>query len=388
MPQPVIVDAVRTPIGRAFKGSMAQLRPDDTGAFIVDQLLERNPDVDPASVEEVVAGCGLPQGRQAFNIGRTIALLSEKLPQEVNGHTISRYCASGLDAIRSAANSVTAGQGDTYIAAGVEFVSQFNERQEAAGAADQNEKLQGKEPGQPNVYIQMGDTAVNVAKKYEVSRADMDKYAQRSQELAVKSQEDGFFDREIAPVTLPDGTEVAKDDGPRASSSLEKLSQLPEAFEGGGGVTAGNSCPLNDGAAAALIMSEDRAKELGLKPRARIVTAATWANEPEYMGVAPIGAIRKALERAGMSIDDVDTVELNEAFAAQVIPIMAECNIPIEKMNPHGGAIALGHPFGMTGVRIMTTLLNGLETDDKTIGLETMCVAGGQGEAMIVERLN
>jgi acetyl-CoA C-acetyltransferase len=388
MPQPVIVDAVRTPIGRAFKGSMAQLRPDDTGAFIVDQLLERNPDVDPASVEEVVAGCGLPQGRQAFNIGRTIALLSEKLPQEVNGHTISRYCASGLDAIRSAANSVSAGQGDTYIAAGVEFVSQFNERQEAAGAADQNEKLQGNEPGQPNVYIQMGDTAVNVAKKYEVSRADMDKYAQRSQELAVRSQEDGFFDREIAPVTTPDGTVVEKDDGPRASSSLEKLSQLPEAFEGGGGVTAGNSCPLNDGAAAALIMSEDRAKELGLKPRARIVTAATWANEPEYMGVAPIGAIRKVLERAGMSMDDVDTVELNEAFAAQVIPIMAECDIPIEKMNPHGGAIALGHPFGMTGVRIMTTLLNGLETDDKAVGLETMCVAGGQGEAMIVERLN
>ena len=216
----------------------------------------------------------------------------------------------------------------------------------------------------------------------------MDKYAQRSQELAVKSQEDGFFDREIVPVTLPDGTEVAKDDGPRASSSLEKLSKLPEAFEGGGGVTAGNSCPLNDGAAAALVMSADTAKELGLKPRARILTAATAANEPEYMGVAPIPAIRKVLERAGMTIEDVDTVELNEAFAAQVIPIMAECDIPLEKMNPHGGAIALGHPFGMTGVRIMTTLLNGLESDDKTIGLETMCVAGGQGEAMIVERLS
>ena len=387
MPDAVIVDAVRTPIGRAFKGSMAQLRPDDTGAFIVDQLLERNPDVDPALVEEVIAGCGLPQGRQAFNIGRLIALLSEKLPQEVNGSTVSRYCASGLDAIRIAANNVAAGQGDVYVAAGVEFVSQYNERQEAAGAADQNEKLQGNEPGQPDVYIQMGETAVNVAKKYGVSREDMDAYAQRSQELAVKSQEDGFFDREIVPVTLPDGTQVAKDDGPRASSSLEKLSQLPEAFPGGGGVTAGNSCPLNDGAAAALIMSADKARELGLKPRARIVTAATWANEPELMGVAPIGAIRKALDRAGMSISDVDTVELNEAFAAQVIPIMAECDIPLEKMNPHGGAIALGHPFGQTGVRIMTTLLNGLESDDKTVGLETMCVAGGQGEAMIVERL-
>jgi acetyl-CoA C-acetyltransferase len=386
MPDAVIVDAVRTPIGRAFKGSLAPLRPDNTGAFIVDQLLERNPGVDPASVEEVVAGCGLPQGRQAFNIGRLIALLSEKLPQEVNGSTVSRYCASGLDAIRIASNNVRAGQGDVYIAAGVEFVSQYNERQEVAGVADQNENLQGND-GHPNVYIQMGDTAVNVAKKYGVSREDMDKYAQRSQELAVESQENGFFEREIVPVDV-NGTLVSKDDGPRASSSLEKLSQLPEAFEGGGGVTAGNSCPLNDGAAAALIMSDTKAKELGLKPRARIITAATWGNEPEYMGVAPIGAIKKALDRAGMTIGDVDTVELNEAFAAQVIPIMDECGIPLEKMNPHGGAIALGHPFGQTGVRIMTTLINGLESDDKTIGLETMCVAQGQGEAMIVERLS
>jgi acetyl-CoA C-acetyltransferase len=387
MPEAVIVDSVRTPVGRAFKGSLAQLRPDETGAFIIDQLLERHPDVAPDSVEEVVAGCGLPQGRQAFNIGRIMVLLSEKLPETTNGSTVARYCASGLDAIRIAANNVVAGQGDTYIAAGVEFVSQYNERQEAAGEADQNEKLQGKEPGQPNAYISMGLTAENVADRYEVSRADMDKYAQRSQELAVQSQEDGFFDREIVPVKTPDGNEVAKDDGPRASSTLEKLSQLPPAFREDGKVTAGNSCPLNDGAAASLIMSADRAKELGLKPRARIITAATWGNEPEYMGVAPIGAIKKALDRAGMTIDDVETVELNEAFAAQVIPIMSECNIPLEKMNPHGGAIALGHPFGMTGVRIMTTLLNGLETDDKTIGMETMCVAGGQGEAMIVERL-
>jgi acetyl-CoA C-acetyltransferase len=388
MPEAVIVDSVRTPVGRAFKGSLAQLRPDETGAFVIDQLLERHPDVAPDSVEEVVAGCGLPQGKQAFNIGRIMVLLSEKLPETTNGSTVSRYCASGLDAIRIAANHVAAGQGDTYVAAGVEFVSQYNERQEAAGEADQNEKLQGKEPGQPNAYIAMGLTAENVADKYEVSRAEMDKYAQRSQELAVRSQEDGFFDREIVPVTTPDGTEVAKDDGPRASSTLEKLAELKPAFREDGKVTAGNSCPLNDGAAASLIMSADRAKELGLKPRARIITAATWGNEPEYMGVAPIGAIKKALDRAGMTIDDVDIVELNEAFAAQVIPIMAECNIPLEKMNPHGGAIALGHPFGMTGVRIMTTLLNGLESDDKTIGLETMCVAGGQGEAMLVERLS
>jgi acetyl-CoA C-acetyltransferase len=385
MPEAVIVDSIRTPIGRAFKGSLAQLRPDEMGAYVVDQLLERNEAVAPESVEEVVTGCGLPQGLQAFNIGRIIVLLSDKLPETVNGHTVSRYCASGLDAIRSAANSVKAGQGDTYIAAGVEWVSRYNERQEAAGAADQNEKLQGN--GKPNAYIQMGETAVNVAKKYEVSRSDMDKYAQRSQELAVQAQEDGFFAREIVPVKDHEGNEVLKDDGPRASSSLEKLSQLEEAFPGGGGVTAGNSCPLNDGAAASLIMSDEKAKELGLKPRARIITAATWGNDPEYMGVAPIGAIKKVLDRAGMSIGDVDVVELNEAFAAQVIPIMDECDIPLDKLNPHGGAIALGHPFGMTGVRIMTTLLNDLETDDGTIGLETMCVAGGQGEAMLVERL-
>jgi acetyl-CoA C-acetyltransferase len=387
MPEAVIVDVIRTPIGRAFKGSLAQLRPDDTGAHVIDQLLERNPDVSPDSVEEVIAGCGLPQGVQAFNIGRIMALLSEKLPQGVNGQTVSRYCASGLDAIRHASNAVKAGQGDVYVAAGVEWVSKYNERQEAAGVADQNEKLQGKN-GQPDAYIAMGLTAENVADKYEVSRSDMDKYAQRSQELAVESQESGFFDREIVPVTLPDGTEVAKDDGPRPSSTLEKLASLEPAFREDGKVTAGNSCPLNDGAAAALIMSDTKAKELGLTPRARIVTAATAALEPELMGVAPIGAIRKVLERAGMTIENVDIVELNEAFAAQVIPIMAECNIPLEKMNPHGGAIALGHPFGMTGVRIMTTLLNGLESDDKTVGLETMCVAGGQGEAMIVERLN
>ena len=387
MPEAVIVDTIRTPIGRAFKGSLAQLRPDEQGAFVIDQLLERNPEVDPASVEDVFCGCGMPQGLQAFNVARIMVLLSEKLPETVNGVTMSRYCASSLDSIRHAANAIRAGQGDTYIAAGIEWVSRYNERTEPAGAADQNEKLQGKD-GTPNAYIDMGITAVNVAKRYEVSRADMDKYAQRSQELAVKSQEDGFFDREIVPVKLPDGNEVTMDDGPRPSSTLEKLAELPEAFEGGGGVTAGNSCPLNDGAAAVLVMSEDRAKELGLRPRAKLLTAATHGNEPEYMGVAPIGAIKKVLDRQGMKIGDVDVVELNEAFAAQVIPIMAECDIPLEKMNTHGGAIALGHPFGMTGARIMGTLLNGMETDDHQIGLETMCVAGGQGEAMLVERLN
>jgi acetyl-CoA C-acetyltransferase len=387
MPEAVIVDAVRTPIGRAFKGSLAALRPDEMGAFVVDALLERNPEVDPKLVEEVYCGVGLPQGLQGFNLGRIIVLLSERLPLETNGSTISRYCASSLESIRQAANAVRASEGDAYIAAGVEWVSRYNEAVEGARPQDQNEHLQGRN-GDIDAYITMGLTAENVAERYEVSRADMDKYAQRSQELAVASQENGYFEREIVPVTLPDGTVVEKDDGPRPSSTLEKLAELDPAFKEGGKVTAGNSCPLNDGAAAVLVMSDAKADELGLKPRARIITAATAANEPEYMGVAPIWAVKKVLERAGMTIEDVDTVELNEAFAAQVIPIMAETGIPLEKLNAHGGAIALGHPFGMTGARIMTTLLNGLETDDKTIGLETMCVAGGQGQAMLVERLN
>lgn len=386
MPQAVIVDAIRTPVGRAFKGSLATLRPDETLAYVIDQLLERNAGVDPAAVEEVIAGCGLPQGLQANNIARIAVLLSEKLGQGTNGSTISRYCASGLDAIRSAANSVLAGQGDTYIAGGVEFVSRYNVAQEAAHPEDQNEALQGHD-GTPNAYIAMGLTAENVADRYGVTREQQDQYAQRSQERAVAAQQQGVFDREIIPVQLADGTKVSKDDGPRASSTLEKLGSLEPAFRPDGTVTAGNSCPLNDGAAAALVMSADRAAELGLKPRARIITAATWGNEPEYMGVAPIGAIKKALGRAGMSMSDVDIVELNEAFAAQVLPIAQECNIDMDNLNPHGGAIALGHPFGMTGVRIMTTLLNDLETLDKTIGLETMCVAQGQGEAMLIERL-
>jgi acetyl-CoA C-acetyltransferase len=385
MPEAVIVDTLRTPIGRAFKGSLAQLRPEEMGAFVVDQLLERNPGVDPALIEDVFCGVGMPQGLEAFNMGRIVSLLSEKLPQTVNGVTVSRYCSSSLDAIRHAGNAIKAGEGDAYLAVGVEWVSRFNEASEPVRVDDRNPNLIG-ENGQPNAYIDMGITAVNVAEKYGVSREDMDKFAQRSQELAVKSQEDGFFDREIVAVQTPAG-EVTKDDGPRASSTLEKLSELPEAF-GGGGVTAGNSCPLNDGAAAVLLMSDTKAKELGLTPRARIITAATYGNEPELMGVAPIGAIKKVLDRAGMTIEDVDAVELNEAFAAQVIPIMDECGIEEGKLNTHGGAIALGHPFGMTGARIMGTLLNVLETDDHQIGLETMCVAGGQGKAMLVERMN
>jgi acetyl-CoA C-acetyltransferase len=385
MPEAVIVDAVRTPIGRAFKGSLASLRPDETLAYVIDQVLERNPDVDPASIEEVVAGCGQPQGLQANNIARIAVLLSDKLGFQTNGSTISRYCASGLDAIRIAANNVAAGQGDIYIAAGVEFVSRYNGSQEAAHPEDQHDELKGHN-GRPDAFIAMGLTAENVAERYGVSREQQDEYAQRSQERAVAAQLSGFFDREIVPVRV-NGTTVSRDDGPRASSTLEKLATLEPAFKPGGTVTAGNSCPLNDGAGAAIVMSAAKATELGLRPRARIITAATWGNEPEYMGVAPIGAVKKALQRAGMSIGDVDVYELNEAFAAQVIPIAEEVGFDYDKLNPHGGAIALGHPFGMTGVRIMTTLLNDLEMLDGNIGLETMCVAGGQGEAVIIERL-
>ena len=387
MPEAVIVDTLRTPIGRAFKGSLTQVRPDDMGAYVVDQLLERHPEVDPASVNDLICGCGMTQGEQAFNVGRIITLLSEKLPDEVTGSTIARYCASSLNSIRIAADAIKAGGGDVFIAAGVESTSRVGPHSEATLPDAQNPKLQGNN-GSHNAYISMGLTAENVADRYNVSREQMDEYAKRSQDLAVEARDSGFFDKEIIGVETPDHGVVDKDDGPRAGTTVEKLSQLKPVFREDGRVTAGNSCPLNDGAAAVLLMSADKASEVGAKPRARVIAAATSGNEPEYMGVAPIGAIKNVLKQAGMSIEDVDVVELNEAFAAQVIPIMDECNIPIEKLNPHGGAIALGHPFGMTGARIMGTLLNDLETLDKTIGIETMCVAGGQGMAMIVERLN
>jgi acetyl-CoA C-acetyltransferase len=397
MPEAVIVDAVRTPIGRAFKGKLTQVRPDDLTAYVIDQLLERNPDVDPASVNDVIVGCGLTQWEQAYNIGRISVLLSEKLPDSVTGATVARYCASSLNAIQIGADAIRAGTADVYIAGGVECVSRVGPFSENVGPDPDNPmafphpamntKLVG-ENGAPNAYIAMGETAENVAERFGVKREDMDEFAKRSQDLAVASQESGFFDREIVPVETPDHGAVTKDDGPRPGTTLEKLAELKPAFREDGTVTAGNSCPLNDGAAAVLLTSDEKAKELGLKPRARVVAAATSGLEPEIMGVAPIGAVHNVLQKAGMTIGDVDVVELNEAFAAQVIPIMEKCEIPLEKLNPHGGAIALGHPFGMTGARIMTTLLNDLETDDKQIGLETMCVAGGQGFAMIVERLN
>jgi acetyl-CoA C-acetyltransferase len=406
MPEAVIVDAIRSPIGRAFKGSLTGIRPDDLGAYVVDALLDRNPDVDPGTVNDLICGCGLPQGEQSYNIGRAISMLS-RLPVHVTGATVARYCASSLNAIAIAADAIKAGNADTYIAAGVEHVSRVGmwsedglpqlfgafKQQAPEGMRDQipmpewkNPKLNG-EDGRPDLYIAMGQTAENVADKYDVSREDMDHYAQRSQELAVQSQESGFFDNEIVPIEF-NGTSVSKDDGPRASSTYEKLAELKPAFRENGRVTAGNSCPLNDGAAAALLMSDERASELGLKPKARVLGWATGGLAPELMGVAPIEAVKNVLRKVGMTIDDIDAVELNEAFAAQVIPIMDEVGIPLEKLNTHGGAIALGHPFGMTGARIMATLLNVMETDDKQIGLETMCVAGGQGFAMVVERLN
>ena len=404
MPEAVIVDSVRTPIGRAFKGSLTGVRPDDLGALVVDTLLDRNPALTPEDVEDLICGCGLPQGEQSYNIGRILTLLS-RLPEATTGTTVHRYCASSLQAIRMAAHSIKAGEGHTFIAAGVEHVSrvgpwsedglpqlmgyiksQAPEGTELPEPDFKNERVNG-EDGRTDAYISMGQTAENVAERYGVSREDQDEYAKRSQDRAVEARDSGFFEREIVPVDTPDGNTVSQDDGPRPNTTVEKLAELKPVFRENGTVTAGNSCPLNDGAAATLVMSEDRARELGMKPRARIVASATSGLAPEIMGVGPIGAIATVLKRAGMSIGDVDVVELNEAFAAQVLPIADEVGIDMEKLNPHGGAIALGHPFGMTGARIMTTLLNDLESDDKQIGLETMCAAGGMGMAMIVERL-
>jgi len=386
MPEAVIVDAVRSPIGRAFKGSLTQMRPDDLGAFVVDALLERNPGVDPSTIEDLICGCGQPMGEQAHNLGRILVLLSS-LPDSVPGHTVHRYCASSLQAIREASDAIRVGEGHTFIAAGVECVSRVAMHSDAMLPESQNEKLNG-EDGRTWAYIPMGNTAENVAERWGVKREDMDEYAKRSQDRAVQARDDGFFDREIVPIELPDGSTFDKDDGPRAGTTVEKLGELKPVFKEGGTVTAGNSCPLNDGAAAVLVMSDERAKELGLKPRARIVASAVTGLEPEIMGVAPIDAIGAVLKRAGMTIGDIDVVELNEAFAAQVLPIADEVGIDYDKLNPHGGAIALGHPFGMTGARIMTTLINDLETGDKQFGIETMCAAGGQGMATIIERLN
>jgi acetyl-CoA C-acetyltransferase len=381
MPEAVIVSTARTPIGRAGKGSLVDARPDDLAAFAVRAALDKIPGLPEEEIVDVIIGCGFPEAKQGMNLGRRVALLAG-LPHTVPGTTVNRFCASSLQTIRMAFHAVRAGEGDAFVAGGVESISQVSGYPKSE--EELHPKLFGDDAPIANVYIPMGLTAENVAEQWDVSREEMDRFAQHSQERAVAAQENGFFDREVTPW---DG--VAKDDGPRASSTLEKLSALEPAFKPGGKVTAGNACPLNDGAAAVVVMSDTRAAELGLKPRARIIASSVSGVEPEIMGVGPIEAVRKVLKQAGMTIDDVDVMELNEAFAAQVIPVCREVGIdPFgEKLNPNGGAIALGHPYGMTGARIMNTLLNDLETMDGTIGLETMCVGGGQGMAMLVERL-
>ena len=382
MPEAVIVAATRTPIGRARKGSLVDARPDDLAAFAIDAVLKQVPELDRSEIVDVMVGCGFPQDKQGMNLARRVALLAD-LPETVPGTTVNRFCASSLQTIRMAFHAIRAGEGDAYVAAGVESITQVDGYPK--DAEELHPKLFGDDAPIANVYIPMGLTAENVAEQWNVSREDMDRFAQQSQERAVAAQESGFFEREITPW---DG--VAKDDGPRPDSTLEKLSQLEPAFKPGGKVTAGNSCPLNDGAAAVVVMSDTRARELGITPLARIIASSVSGVAPEIMGVGPIEAVRKVLKQAGMTIDEVDVVELNEAFAAQVIPVCSEIGVDpfTDKLNPHGGAIALGHPYGMTGARIMNTLLNDLKTLDRTIGVETMCVGGGQGMAMVVERLN
>jgi acetyl-CoA C-acetyltransferase len=382
MPEAVIVAAARTPIGRARKGSLVDARPDDLAAFAVDAALRQIPALPREEVVDVMIGCGFPQERQGMNLARRVSLLAE-LPGTVPGTTVNRFCASSLQTIRMAFHAIKAGEGDVFVAGGVESITQVDGYPK--DTEELHPKLFGDDAPIANVYIPMGLTAENVAERWDVSREDMDRYAQRSQERAVAAQDSGFFGREI---TAWDG--VAADDGPRRGSTLEALAALEPAFKPDGKVTAGNSCPLNDGAAAVVVMSDTRARELGIQPRARILASAVTGVEPEIMGVGPIRAVQTVLERAGMTIEDVDVMELNEAFAAQVLPVCREVGVdPFgEKLNPHGGAIALGHPYGMTGARIMCTLLNDLETLDKTVGLETMCVGGGQGMAMVVERLN
>lgn len=388
MPEAVIVATGRTPIGRAFKGSLIDLRPDDMAGWVIQAVLDKVPELDRSTIDDVMLGCGLTHHEQGHNIGRTAALLAG-LPDTVPGTTVNRFCASSLQTIRMAFHAIKAGEGSAFVAAGVESVSRTMNK--GFDPEDFNPRFMDeiRDDFINHVYIPMGITAENVAERFGVSRERMDEYAKLSQDRAVEAGADGFFDREIIPVPLEDGTIVTRDDGPRPGTSLEKLASLPAAFKPDGVVTAGNACPLNDGAAAVIIMSDERAAALGINPLARIVASSVSGLAPEIMGIGPIEAVGKALARAGMKIGDVDIVELNEAFAAQVLPVVDELGIDVDRqLNPHGGAIALGHPFGMTGARIMTTLLNGLQTADRTIGLETMCVGGGQGMAMIVERLN
>ncbi|HEU4347182.1 MAG TPA: acetyl-CoA C-acetyltransferase [Actinoplanes sp.] len=414
MPEAVIVATARSPIGRAAKGSLRDLRPDDLAATIIDAALAKVPQLDRTQIEDLYLGCGLPGGEQGFNMARVVATLLglDGLP----GATLTRYCASSLQTTRMAFHAIKAGEGDVFVSAGVEAVSRYArgssdglppEAQALVGGSWRNPRFaaaearttaaaQGgttwqdpRESGElPNIYLAMGHTAENLAQLRGITREDMDKFGVRSQNLAEKAIADGFWEREITPVTVPDGRVISTDDGPRPGVTMEAVSQLQPVFRPGGRVTAGNCCPLNDGAAAVVVMSDTKARDLGVTPLARIVSTGVTALSPEIMGLGPVEASQQALRRAGMTIDDVDLVEINEAFAAQVIPSYRDLGIPLDKLNVNGGAIAIGHPFGMTGARITGTLLNSLDWHDKTIGLETMCVGGGQGMAMVFERLS
>ena len=406
MPEAVIVSAARSPIGRAFKGSLTGLRPDDLTATIIRTALDKLPGLDPRDIDDLMLGCGLPGGEQGHNLGRVVAVQMgmDHLP----GCTITRYCASSLQTSRMAMHAIRAGEGDVFISAGVEMVSRsvngssdgmpgthnplFADAEARTAAVAQSEGASWHDPREdglvPDAYIAMGQTAENLARSKGVTRRDMDEFGVRSQNLAEEALKNGFWEREITPVTTPDGTVVSKDDGPRAGVTLEGVEGLKPVFRPDGRVTAGNCCPLNDGAAALVIMSDTKARELGLTPLARIVSTGVTALSPEIMGIGPVEASRQALSRAGLTIGDIDLVEINEAFAAQVIPSYRDLDIPLEKLNVNGGAIAVGHPFGMTGARITGTLINSLQFHDKQFGLETMCVGGGQGMAMVLERLS
>jgi len=401
MPEAVIVATSRTPIGRANKGSLAEARTDDLTAFVLKDVLSKVPALDPTLVEDVMLGCGQPAGEAGYNLARVAAILAGL--DDVPGVTVNRYCSSSLQTIRMATHAIRAGEGDVFIAAGVEAVSRYLHGASDTGPhhpafadaeARTAQRTQGgadswtPPSGLPDIYIAMGQTAENVVQAEGVSRQEMDEWGARSQQRAVENQENGFFEREISPYTLPDGTVVSKDDGPRAGTTVEKLSELKPVFRPDGKVTAGNACPLNDGAAAVVVMSDTKAQELGITPLARIVSSGVTGLNPEIMGMGPVEASRQALARAGMTIDDIDLYEINEAFAAQVLPSARHLGMDLDKLNVKGGAIALGHPFGMTGARIMTTLINALQDEDKEFGLETMCVGGGQGMAMVIQRLS
>ncbi|WP_086753217.1 acetyl-CoA C-acetyltransferase [Streptomyces scabiei] len=405
MPEAVIVSAARSPIGRAFKGSLKDLRPDDLTATIVAAALAKVPELDPKDIDDLMLGCGLPGGEQGHNLGRIVAvqLGMDHLP----GCTVTRYCSSSLQTSRMALHAIKAGEGDVFISAGVEVVSStargtsdiptarnplFAEAQARTETVSKSVGASWHDPREdgllPDPYIAMGQTAENLARQWGVTREDMDEFGVRSQNLAEEAIKKGFWEREITPVTRPDGTVVSKDDGPRAGVTLEAVQGLKPVFREDGLVTAGNCCPLNDGAAALVIMSDTKARELGLTPLARIVSTGVSGLSPEIMGYGPVEASKQALSRAGLTVDDIDLFEINEAFAAQVIPSYRDLDIPLDKLNVNGGAIAVGHPFGMTGARITGTLINSLQFHDKQFGLETMCVGGGQGMAMVIERLS